>query len=149
MFDAEVDRAKYDTFDDLDHTKVKGKAAWAWKVGSLWSGNLGYRYRRGMRSFEDRTVLDPDPAEKDMETGRVGFLDAGYQLHPDWKLGGDLEYQDVSYQDQELLNRDAISGDLEVLYRNTLNSQVGMRVKYTDNDLKEREIAGVQTDNDY
>ena len=147
LFDAEVDWARYDTYDELDHTNTKGTATWAWEIGNLWSGNLGYR--RDMRSFEQRTIIDPDPVEKDMRTRHVGFLDGGYQIHPDWKLGGGLEFQDVSYQDRELLNRDAISGNLQVLYKNTLNSTVGVRLRYTDNDLKDREIEGIQIDNDY
>jgi len=149
LLDAEVDWARYDTYDQLDHTNTKATANWAWEVGNLWSGNLAYRYRRDMRSFDERTIIDPDPVEKDMRTRHEGVLDAGYQLHPDWKLGAGLEYLDVSYQDRELLNRDAVSGHFDVLYRNTLNSQVGVRVKYTDNDLKEREIEGVGISNDY
>ena len=149
LLDAEVDRVIYDTYDDLDHTKVNGKAAWVWQVGNLWSGNLGYGYLRDMRSFDQRTVLDPDPLEKDMRTRQVGFVDAGYQLHPDWELVGGLEYSDVSYQDRKILDRDATSGRFEVLYRNTLNSRVGVRVKYADNDLKEREIEGIEINNDY
>ena len=149
LVDAEVDFARYDTYDELDHTNLTGNATWAWEVGSLWSGNLGYRYRRDMRSFEERTIIDPDPVEKDMRTRHVGFLDAGYQLHPDWRLVGGLEFLDVSYQDRELLNRDATAGKFEVQYRNTLNSRVGVRVRYTDNDLKEREIEGLSINNDY
>jgi len=149
LLDAVVDRAQYDAFDELDHTRVDGNATWAWQLGNLWSGNLGYGYKRDMRSFDDRTILDPDPLEKDMRTRHAVFFDGGYQLHPDWELVGGLGYSDVSYQDRELLNRDATSGQFEVLYRNTLNSRVGVRVKYTDNDLKEREIAGIGINNDY
>jgi len=145
----EVDRAIYDTYDDLDHTRVDGNATWAWQVGNLWSGNLGYRYLRDMRSFDERTILDPDPLEKDMRTRQIGFLDAGYQLHPDWELVGGLEYSDVSYQDRKILDRNATAGKFEVQYRNTLNSRVGVRVKYTDNDLKEREVGGIEISNDY
>ena len=79
-----------------------------------------------------------------MRTRHVGFQDAGYQLHPDWELVDGLEYSDVSCQDRKMLNRDATSGRLGVLYRNTLNSRVGVCVKYTDNDLKEREIAVIE-----
>ena len=149
LLNAEVDRAMYDTYDDLDHTRVNGNAVWAWQVGNLWSGNLGYRYLRDMRSFDERTILDPDPLEKDMRTRQIGFLDAGYQLHPDWELVGGLEYSDVSYQDRKILDRNATAGKFEVQYRNTLNSRVGVRVKYTDNDLKEREVGGIEISNDY
>ena len=57
--------------------------------------------------------------------------------------------RDVSYQERKRLDRDASSGSLEVQYRNTLNTRVGVRGKYTKNDLKDENIGGVTIDNDY
>ncbi len=144
LLDLEVDRSLYRDFDKLDNTRVEGTGAWAWRVGNLWSGNLGYRYKRKMSSFDEQFVR-----EKDMRTTQTGFLDVGYKIHPDWRLKAGVETSDVSYQDRKRLDRDSNAGLFEVQYKNTLNSRVGVRVKYTDNDLREQNILGVKVNNDY
>ena len=144
LLDAEVDRANYDTFDNLDHTRVDATARWAWQIGNLWSGNLGYAYDRRLRSFNQVQI-----PEKDMRTEKTGFLDAGYQIHPDWRLVGGVNLRDTSYQERDRLDRKAAAGRLEVQYRNTLNSRVGVRVEYTDYDLKDQDINGISINNDY
>ena len=144
LLDLEVDRALYRDFNDLDHTRVDGRGTWAWQVGNLWSGNLGYGYKRRLSSFDEQFVR-----EKDMRTTNTGFLDAGYQIHPDWRLSAGVVYNDVSYQDRKRLDRDTTGGVFSVQYRNTRNSHVGVRVKYTDNDLREQEVLGIKVNNDY
>lgn len=145
LFDGVVERAMYDEFDDLDHTRVDATGTWAWEVGNLWSGNLGYQYRRELSSFDQQFVR-----EKDMRTTQTGFFEAGYQLHPDWRLSGSLNYEDVSYQDRKRLDRDRTGMLLDVLYSNTRNSEVGVRVEYAKNDLQDTDVgSGVSIDNDY
>lgn len=145
LFDGEVARAKYDTYDQLDHTRVYGNAAWAWEVGNLWSGNLGARYKRELSSFNYFRL-----PEKDMRTEKVGFLDGGYQIHPDWQLLAGVALNNVSFQDRKELDRNSNVGHLDVLYRNTRNSRVGVSVAYSDYDLKNTvDVAGVSVSNDY
>jgi len=144
LLDAVVARAKYDTNDQLDHTMIDATGNWDWQVGNLWSGKLGYRYENKLSSFNQRLITD-----KDMRTTQTGFLNAGYQIHPDWRLVAGAELKDVSYQERKRLDRDAYAGILEVQYQNTLNTRVGVRGKYTKNDLKEDNINGVSIDNDF
>lgn len=145
LLDLEVTRAKYDSLDELDHTRVDGTGTWAWEIGNLWSGTLGYGYSRDLSSF-DQTIS----TEKDMRTTHTGFFSAGYQLHPDWKVIGGLEYSDASYQDQEFLDRDTGTGSIEVQYRNTRNTYVGVRVRYSKNNLRDTDVSpGISIDNDY
>jgi len=145
LLDANVERAKYDNFGELDHTAGDGRAALAWQVGNLWSGNLGYKYRRSLRSFNQSSIR-----EKDMRSTNSGYLDGGYQIHPDWRLNGGLFYTETSYEERKRLNRNTASGQLEIQYETTLNTQVGLRVTYADNDLRrETVISGVSFSNDY
>ncbi len=144
LVDAEAETAKYDNFDKLDHTRLKGRAVWAWQVGNLWSGDLGTRYERSLRSFTQTTIR-----QKDMRTTKIGYFEAGYQIHPDWRLVGGVNFNTVDYQKQTRLERDFTSGQLEVQYRNTLNTRVGIRAKHTDYNLQETVIGSVKTDNDY
>ena len=144
LLDAVVARAQYDSNDQLDHTTIDAKGTWDWQVGNLWSGKLGYRYEDKLSSFTQRLIPD-----KDMRTTQTGFLDAGYQIHPDWRLVAGAELRDVSYQERKRLDRDSSTGRLEVQYRNTLNTRVGVRGRYTRNDLKDDNIGGVTIDNDY
>jgi len=144
LLDAVVARAQYDSNDQLDHTTIDAKGTWDWQVGNLWSGKLGYRYEDKLSSFTQRLIPD-----KDMRTTQTGLLDAGYQIHPDWRLVAGAELRDVSYQERKRLDRDSSTGRLEVQYRNTLNTRVGVRGRYTRNDLKDDNIGGVTIDNDY
>ncbi|MFQ5642237.1 MAG: XrtB/PEP-CTERM-associated polysaccharide biosynthesis outer membrane protein EpsL [Thiogranum sp.] len=144
LLDAEVERAEYDSFGELDHTRTKGRAAWAWRVGNLWNGEIGTRYNRRLRSFYQSNI-----PEKDMRTEKAGYLSAGYQLHPDWRLSAGVDVSDVSYQERDRLDRDSAAGNFQVLYNNTRNTKVGVRVKYTDNDLRDDNINGVSVSNDY
>lgn len=107
LFDGEIERADYDSFDELDHTRTKGR------------------------------------------TEKIGYLNGGYQIHPDWWMSAGMEYSDVSYQERQRLDRDSTAGTFAVVYRNTLNTPVGMRVKYTDYDLRDDSINGISTSNDY
>jgi exopolysaccharide biosynthesis operon protein EpsL len=144
LLDGEIERAEYDSFDELDHTRTKGRAAWAWQVGNLWSGELGTIYERRLRTFTQSSI-----PEKDMRTAKIGYLDGGYQIHPDWRMSAGVEYSDVSYQERQRLDRDSTAGTFAVVYKNTLNTRVGMRVKYTDYDLRDDSINGISISNDY
>ena len=145
LLDAVVDRAKYDAQGELDHTRLDGRATWAWEVGNLWNGDLGYHYNKELSSFDEQLV-----PEKDMRTTHSGFWSAGYQIHPDWKLIAGLQYDDASYQKRDFLDRKTSTGKLEVQYRNTRSTYVGLRTEYAKNDLRDLDIApGVSINNDY
>ena len=144
VLDLELDRSLYNANDQLDNTRIDGRAAWEWQVGNLWSGNLGYDYDKRLTSFTERLITD-----KDMRTTQTGFFDAGYQIHPDWRLVVGADAIDVSYQERTQLDRRTNSGLLEVQYQNTLNTRVGVRGKYSTNELDDTEIGGTSISNDY
>ncbi len=145
LLDADVASVKYDEFDNLDHTRIRGRGAWAWQVGNRWNGNLGYKFDKDRRSFN----FDSTP-EKDMRTTHTSYFDAAYQLTPDWALVGVANYIDTSYQKRQSLDRVSTAGQLEAQYRNTVNTRVGMRVKFTDVNLKNDQIVnGTPVNNDY
>ena len=80
---------------------------------------------------------------------KIGYLNGGYQIHPNWRMSAGMEYSDVSYQERQRLDRDSTVGTFAVVYRNTLNTRVGMRVKYTDYDFRDDSINGISISNDY
>ena len=144
LVNTEVDRASYDNYDILDNTQIEGQAIWRWQVGNLWSGNLGYRYsERLSRFYEIQSVL------KETETKNSIFLDAGYQIHPDWKLIASLGRSDQSFQERKELDGEFRSNTLEIQYRNTLNTRVGLRTKVTEANLRNLEdVGGTLVNND-
>ncbi|MDT8388830.1 MAG: outer membrane beta-barrel protein [Thiogranum sp.] len=145
VLDAELERAEYDTFDDLSHTRVRAEGAWQWQVGSLWSGKLGYGYRDELASFDEF-----DTRVKDMRTTNYGFFDAGYQVHPDFEVRAGVNLSETRYEERDRLDRDTNSVSGEFLYRNTRNSRIGIRTKFVEQDLlNETVIAGQPVDNDY
>ena len=149
ILDLDVDRSLYKNFDQLDHTAVDGLGKLKWQLGNLWSGNLGYQYGRHLRSFNQNLIPGSLTRDKDMRTRQTGFLDGGYQIHPDWRILGAVDWVDVSYQDRTQLDRRSNSGALEVQYQNTLNTRIGLQGKYTSNDLNNTDIGEVSISNDY
>ncbi len=145
LLDALVDRAKYDARSELDHTRINGRGTWAWQVGNLWSGKLGYEYKKVLSSFTQQLV-----PIKDMRTTHRSFWSGGYQIHPDWTVSAGLDYADVSYQERNVLDRKTSTGTLAVQYKNTRNTYVGVQGDYAKNDLKNFDIApGISVNNDY
>jgi exopolysaccharide biosynthesis operon protein EpsL len=148
--DVSVDRVNYETFGGLNHTQKDGKATWLWQVGNLWSGNLGYRHRERLSTdYELQNIL------RDTRTQNTLFLDAGYHIAPDWRLMGSLTRSDQSYEIRDYLDRKFRSEQLEIQYKNTLNTRLGLRARVTEanflnldinlnsQDSKETEISGV------
>ena len=144
LVDAVVDRSFYDSFDQLDHTRVDANGTLALKAGRQWTGNVGYGYNRRLSSFNEQLVR-----QKDMRTTHTGFASAAYQLNLDWSVGGGLDYSDVSYEERSFLDRNITGGQVETLYRNTLNTRVGVRLRYTDYDLRNSLINNISISNDF
>lgn len=144
LIDAAVDRTNYNTYSVLDNTQKEGNATWRWQVGNLWSGNLGYSYSERLSTFyEIQSVL------KETETRNTTFLDAGFQIHPDWKLVASLGRSNQDYRETNVLDRELRSEGLEVQYRNTINTRMGLRVKVTDENLDNLEnVNGTLVNND-
>ena len=149
VLDLELDRSFYRDNDQLDNTRIDGLGAWEWQAGNLWSGNLGYKYNKQLRSFTQNLIPGNITRDKDMRTTQTAFVDGGYQLHPDWRLSGGFSHIDVGYDERTRLERKSNSGLLEVEYQNTLNTRVGLRGKYTTNELNDTDIGGISISNDY
>jgi exopolysaccharide biosynthesis operon protein EpsL len=145
LVDAVVDKTSYDTFSVLDNTQTEGHATWRWQVGSLWNGNLGYSYSESLSTFNEiQDVL------KETETKNSIFLDAGFQVHPDWKLVASLGRSNQSYRERKDLDGELRSKGLELQYKNTINTRMGLRVKVTDMNLDNLEnVGGTLVNNDY
>lgn len=145
LFDGELLRSKYDNYGNLDHTHINGRGQWNWEVGNLlWSDDLAATYERTLRSFYQTRQLT-----KDLRTRKSTVFDGGYQATPDWRIEGGLSYTNVDYQDCKDLARKYGWGHLEIQYRNTLNTHVGIRVRRTNYNLQDTVVSGVSVSNDY
>ena len=143
--DATVDRSIYDTFSSLDNTGGKGKLAWNWRVGSLWNGDIGSDYSKMLSSFTEQQSV-----QKDMITRKSTFATAGYQLTPDWRISGGLKGADVNDQIFDQNDRKETTGSLEINYRTTANTRIGIRDTNTDtNLLNDQNVGGTLVNNDY
>lgn len=144
LFDGKVLRTRYDNYSELDHTGLRGSGKWVWAVGNLWSGDVTATYDRTLRSFTQTKLL-----QKDLRTRKAGYFDGGYDVTPDWRVEGGLSYTTVDYENRKDLDRKYGGGHVEVQYRNTLNTRVGVRVEHTDYSLQDSVINSVTVSNDY
>ena len=139
-----VDSAWYQTFDQLNHTKVDGRGTLLWEASRRWSGDISYGYNRRLSSFDEQLVR-----QKDMRTMHDIFASGNYKLSTDWQVGGRLDYTDVFYEERNFLDTDVAGGQVEALYRNARGSHVGMRLRYTDHNLQDLTFNNSQIDNDF
>lgn len=142
---ANINQTRFDYFNELDHTNGRAKANWLWKVGNLWSGGLSSEYQRELSSF-----LELDEYVLDIEETRVQAFNASYHFHPSWWLKAALSDRKQEQQQRPDLDRSVTASSMEILYRSSANTRVGVRANSSTVDyLNTQLVGGTPTNNDY
>ncbi len=139
-FDSEINKGKqkfsvggnifrntYDRFNELDYTGGDARAIWDWAAGRLWSGTLGYRFNRELRSFANQDVPDRDV----MNRNRV-FGDVKRWVTDRWRVGASADWSDVAFSANESLNRNIYGVGAVVDYVTAADNSVGLEARAVD-----------------
>jgi len=144
-YSAEVNRSKFDRYDDLDNTAVDGSIKYDWQVGNQWDGELSYRYDERLTRF-----LELNLPLKDMETRQTAIAQGGYLFHPRWRLAAGASWQDRDHNKRSFLDRTVTEYSVEQQYFTSAKTRVALRAVTREgdeginaNDYDETEFSGV------
>lgn len=129
-FDGAIANVDYHHFDDLDHTEGHARLGLDWQVGRVLDGKLSHSYRRDASSFSEfqQPITDLRDIHVTQASGNFKFLQA-------WRLELGGAHRKVDYDHQNYLDRKQHSVYTGLHYATSVNTQVGVRVRYTDADL--------------
>ena len=120
---AKVSKVKFDHFDQLDYDGRDLQASWLWQVGSKFEGRAEALYIKTLAPYTD---FDSD--QRNLRQQRRQVLDAGYKMHPGWKLRVGAVRDKTTYEllVQRYNDRTEKTVEAELLYRPKSGSSVGL-----------------------
>jgi hypothetical protein len=128
----DVNRQTYDEFTDFDHTAGRLRGAWNWKASDATQGDLGYRYRRELRSFANQDIPSPD-----IITENTLFASIERQLKQRWLLRFGGESADLQFSTSPLLQKQRSSLEAELRYAASQSSSFGLLTTFTKSKFDE------------
>lgn len=123
---AQLSRADYAHFDQLDHTAYDGVFGWRWGVGRLLDGELGWRGNRRLDDFDNR-----DGTQSNFRTERQVRASGGLAIAASWRaellLRGDR--RENTLIDRQRFDVEERTVDLALFYlaEPVLRAGVGLR----------------------
>jgi len=129
LINGRVHHNKYNDFDKLDYNGGDAGALWEWTRGSLWDGDLGYSYRRTLRSFANQTV-----PQKDIRTENKILGSANRWLTDRWRAGVHGDWSDIDFSDANNLDRQRQLGGVSIDYVAITGNSVGFETEYANAD---------------
>jgi hypothetical protein len=130
----DVYRQMYDQFSDYDYTGGRFRGAWNWKASDDTRGDLGYRYRRELRSFVNEDVPSKDIVEENTVFGSVEQT-----LAQRWLLRFASEYADLHFSKSPFLEKRRLNLESELQYAASQRSTFGLLTTYTQSKFDQNQ----------
>ena len=120
---AKVSKVKFDHFDQLDYSGRDLVGTWFWEAGKQFEGRAETLYVQTLAPYTD---FNSD--ERNLRQQRRTMFDAGWKLHPDWKLRAGAARDKYTYAlpAQRFNNRTEKVYETELLYQPGSGSSVGL-----------------------
>ena len=120
---AKASKVDFDFFKQLDYDGRDLQATWDWELGNKFEGQAGTLYDRSLSSYTD---FFSD--ERNVRERRRNWFDAGWKMHPSWKLRTGFTRDRYEYEllRQRFNNRTEKASEVELLYRPRSGSSVGL-----------------------
>lgn len=120
---AKVSKTAFDRFRQLDYTGRNLQATWFWEIGDRFDGHLGGLYLQTLAPYTD---FNSD--QRNLRQQRRQEADAGWLLHPSWKLRAGAVRDKTSYDltVQRFNNRTETALETELLYQPRGGSTLGL-----------------------
>jgi len=142
---------RYDRFKVLNLTGHDGRAAWLWRIGDDFDGQLGYTETLALASLANvQSGVQsgtPNPLLK-----QRAFFNAGYRLTPRWRLGADVSSLEQSNEaaTSKVNDVNVDSAGVTMTYTTPSGNRAGVilredKAQYPNPQL----VAGVLVDNAY
>lgn len=120
---AKASKVKFDHFQQLDYDGRDLQGTWFWEVGNKFDGQLGAKYERTLAPYTD---FFSD--ERNVREQRRQWFDAGYKMHPSWKVRTGFTRDRFEYEllRQRFNNRTERAAEAELLYTPRTGSSIGL-----------------------
>ena len=120
---AKVSKVKFDHFDQLDYDGRDVQANWNWAVGNKLEGRAEAMYLQTLAPYTD---FRSD--QRNLRRQRRQLLDAGYRMHPSWKLRAGAMRDKYTYAlfEQRYNDRTEKTFEAELLYQPKSGSSAGL-----------------------
>jgi len=120
---AKVSTTAFDRFRQLDYTGRNLQATWFWEVGDGFDGHLAGLYLETLAPYTD---FNSD--QRNLRQQRRQEADAGWTLHPSWKVRVGAVRDKASYDlaIQRFNNRTETAFETELLYQPRGGSALGL-----------------------
>lgn len=130
-----VTRARYQHYDELDHTAYDLDGRWNWQVGRRFDGLIQASIARSLDDFRDRNSTEPT-----FTLDRRYELSGGYNLSPSWRgeAAAVVTTRAGSSSADAAFDLEERRLDLAGYYRRLPVSQLGVAVTYIDGDYPKR-----------
>ncbi|SFD05993.1 XrtB/PEP-CTERM-associated polysaccharide biosynthesis outer membrane protein EpsL [Massilia yuzhufengensis] len=142
---AKASKVQFDHFRQLDYDGRDLQATWFWEVGNKFDGQAGALVDKTLAPYTD---FFSD--ERNVRERRRQWFDAGWKMHPSWKLRSSFTRERYEYEllSQRFNNRTEKASELELLYTPKSRSSVGLVARRVKGDYPFRRpaTAGVLVD---
>jgi len=120
---AKVSKVTFDHFDQLDYDGRDIEATWNWEVGNKWEGRAQTLHVQTLAPYTD---FRSD--QRNLRRQRRNMFDAGYKLHPSWKLRAGATRDKYTYEllVQRYNDRVEKTYEAELLYQPRSGSALGL-----------------------
>ncbi len=146
-FDLRADDNRFIHNTSLDNISGKGNLAWDWRLASLWSGQVGVSYYRGLANFADTGYYSRDVVQRDDYFGNLR-----YQVGPHWSIYGGLIGADTTQTavPEQLYDFHSKAGNAGVEFAASSQNSVTFDYRYTDATFPQNFVLnGVPFNSDY
>ena len=129
---AKVSKVKFDYFKQLDYDGRDLQALWNWEIGNKLEGKAEYSNVQTLAPYTD---FFSD--ERNLRKQRRHVFDAGWKMHPSWKLraGVARERWEYELQAQRFNNRTEKAVEAELVYQPRSGSSVGLVARRLKGDF--------------
>jgi hypothetical protein len=125
----QADDNRYIHNDSLNNVSGKGDLQWDWRLASLWSGQLGVSYYRGLANFADTGYYARDVVEREDYYGTVRF-----QVGPHWAVYGGFIGANTSQTavPEQLYDFHSNAGSAGIEFATSSQNTVTLDYRYTN-----------------
>jgi exopolysaccharide biosynthesis operon protein EpsL len=137
--EANLNETTYERNTNLDFFGGTGRISWLWQIGNHWSGDASYRKSRTLGGFADFRQATQDLIDNDTFS-----LSGGYQLHPRWRIAGELIDQESKHSAtvRNSLDFTAKTAGVTLTYKTPANNSISLQGRRTEGKYPNRQIVG-------
>jgi Putative beta-barrel porin 2 len=127
--DLRADDNRYVHNNSLDNISGRGNLDWDWRLASLWSGEVGVSYYRGLANFADTGYYARDVVQRADYFGSIR-----YDIGPHWAVYGGFIGADTTHsaQAEQLYDFHSKAGNAGIELATSSQNTLTFDYRYTD-----------------